>query len=42
MDLLGKGLGDIKRNLIFDNVVASPSAARYRRRYLDWLLNASV
>src|SRR5262245_35548894 len=25
MDLLGKGLCDIKRNLIFDNVVASPA-----------------
>src|SRR5215510_1496688 len=25
MDLLGKGLGDIKRNLVFDNVVTSPA-----------------
>src|ERR671919_3156517 len=25
MDLLGKCLGDIKRNLIFDNVVTSPA-----------------
>ena len=25
MDLLSKGLGDIKRNLIFDNVVTSPA-----------------
>jgi hypothetical protein len=25
MGLLGKGLGEIKRNLIFDNVVTSPA-----------------
>ena len=25
MDLSGKGLGDIKRNLVFDNVVTSPA-----------------